>query len=99
MYLTFFGFIVTQMRDITHENLVRFLGICLDDQNTAVLTELMVRGSLRDILDEGKIQIDWTFRYSMISDIIEGMLYLHNSEIQYHGHFKSTNCVVDGRFV
>ena len=87
------------MRDITQENLVRFFGICMDEQNTAVVTELMIRGSLRDILDEGKMEIDWTFRYSMISDIIEGMLFLHNSDIQYHGHLKSTNCVVDGRFM
>jgi len=87
------------MRDITHENLVRFVGICMDDQNTAVLTELMVRGSLRDVLDNEKMQIDWTFRYSMISDIIEGMIFLHNSDIQYHGHLKSTNCVIDGRFM
>ena len=87
------------MSDVTQENLVRFIGICMDEQNTAVVTELMIRGSLRDILDEGKMEIDWTFRYSMISDIVEGMLFLHNSDIQYHGHLKSTNCVIDGRFM
>ena len=27
------------------------------------------------------------------------MSFLHNSAIQYHGNLKSTNCVVDSRFV
>ena len=45
------------MRNIIHENLVRFIGVCMDDQNVAVITELMIRGSLRDILDEGKMDI------------------------------------------
>lgn len=88
-----------QMRDIAHENLVKFFGICINEQDVAICTELMMRGSLRDILEENKIEIDWTFRYSMIYDIIEGMIYLHGSEIKYHGHLKSTNCVIDGRFM
>ena len=35
------------MRDLQHENLCRFIGVCLDEANTALVTELMVRGSLR----------------------------------------------------
>ena len=87
------------MRDITHENLVRFVGICPEENNVSVLTELCIRGSLRDLLENEKINIDWTFRYSMMTDIVEGMLFLHNSSFEYHGRLKSTNCVVDGRFM
>lgn len=87
------------MRDITHENLTRFVGLCLEEKNIALLTELSVRGSLRDLLENDKFNIDWTFKYSMMTDIVEGMHFLHSSEIQYHGRLKSTNCVVDGRFM
>ncbi|KAK2147699.1 hypothetical protein LSH36_540g01016 [Paralvinella palmiformis] len=29
----------------------------------------------------------------------EGMCYIHNSDVRYHGRLRSTNCVVGGRFV
>ena len=87
------------MRDLTHENLIRFIGLCIDEPNYAIVTELMIRGSLRDLLETEKIQIDWTFKYSMMTDVVEGMLFLHNSVLDCHGHLKSTNCVVDGRFM
>ncbi|XP_017461476.1 PREDICTED: atrial natriuretic peptide receptor 1-like, partial [Rhagoletis zephyria] len=90
---------VKQMKDILHENLVRFIGLCIDEPNYATVNELMIRGSLRDLLETEKIQIDWTFKYSMLTDIVEGMLFLHGSLLDYHGHLKSTNCVVDGRFM
>jgi len=87
------------MRELTHENLVRFVGLCVDEPNIAIVTELSIRGSLRDLLENEKINIDWTFRYSMMTDIVEGMVFLHNSLLDYHGRLKSTNCVVDGRFM
>src|SRR2546422_7667793 len=87
------------MRDLTHENLVRFVGICMDEPNIAVLTELSIRGSLRDMLENEQMKIDWIFRYAMITDIVEGMNFLHSCLLDFHGRLKSTNCVIDGRFM
>lgn len=39
-------------------------------------------------------QIHDRFQY-----VFQGMSYLHSSDIRSHGNLKSTNCVVDGRFV
>ncbi|GFS09293.1 guanylate cyclase, partial [Elysia marginata] len=39
------------------------------------------------------------FRYSIMQDIVRGMAYLQGTEIRSHGYLKSTNCVVDSRFV
>lgn len=39
------------------------------------------------------------FRGSLIHDIVRGMAYLHASEVKSHGNLKSSNCVVDSRFV
>lgn len=87
------------MRDINHENLIRFIGLCPEEGNVAVLCEYSPRGCLRDLLQNDEITIDWPFRYCIMADIIEAMAYLHSTPVSCHGHLKSTNCVIDGRFV
>ncbi|KAI8506327.1 Nitrogen permease regulator 2 [Branchiostoma belcheri] len=53
----------------------------------------------QDILENDSIKLDWMFRYSLMHDITKGMAYIHDSEIHSHGSLKSSNCVVDSRFV
>jgi atrial natriuretic peptide receptor A len=36
-----------QMREVMHNNLVKFAGLCIEEPNTAIVSELCVRGSLR----------------------------------------------------
>lgn len=43
--------------------------------------------------------IDWTFKYSIINDIVAGLTYIHSSPIEFHGRLKSSNCLVSSRFV
>uniref|UniRef100_A0A3Q3WL00 Guanylate cyclase n=1 Tax=Mola mola TaxID=94237 RepID=A0A3Q3WL00_MOLML len=87
------------MRDIQINHLTRFIGACIDPPNICIVTEYCPRGSLQDILENESINLDWMFRYSLINDIVKGMNYLHNSYIGCHGNLKSSNCVVDSRFV
>lgn len=65
----------------------------------AILYEFSPRGCLKDLLQNDEILIDWPFRFCIIADIIDAMYYLHSTPISCHGHLKSTNCVIDGRFV
>ncbi|RWS29532.1 atrial natriuretic peptide receptor 1-like protein, partial [Leptotrombidium deliense] len=88
-----------QIRDLVHENLIRFIGLCIDNPNIALLTELCPRGSLQDLLLNDSFHLDWCFRYSIISDIVDGMSFIHNSAINYHGRLKSSNCVIDNHFI
>lgn len=53
----------------------------------------------QDILENEKIKLDRVFQGSLIHDIVRGMAYLHASEVKSHGNLKSSNCVVDSRFV
>ena len=89
---------IKQMRDFSHDNLVRFVGLCIEDPNYALITELATRGSLRDMLENEAVKIDWEFKYSIISDIVEGMNFLHSSPFNFHGRLKSPHCVIDSRF-
>ncbi|NXT26015.1 ANPRB protein, partial [Syrrhaptes paradoxus] len=92
-------FELKHMRDIQFNHLTRFIGACIDPPNICIVTEYCPRGSLQDVLENESINLDWMFRYSLINDIIKGMAFLHNSIIGHHGSLKSSNCVVDSRFV
>ncbi|XP_062898913.1 atrial natriuretic peptide receptor 2 [Mobula hypostoma] len=92
-------FELKHMRDVQFNHLTRFIGACIDSPNICIVTEYCPRGSLQDILENESINLDWVFRYSLINDIVKGMSFLHNSIIGSHGNLKSSNCVVDSRFV
>lgn len=88
------------MKNLQHNHIVTFIGACLDVPHSCFLvTEYCPKGSLQDILENDEIKLDWMFRYSLMHDIIKGMSYLHASEMHVHGNLKSSNCVVDSRFV
>ncbi len=53
----------------------------------------------RDILDNDDVTLDNMFIASLVFDIIRGMIFLHDSQIGFHGNLKSSNCLVDSRWV
>uniref|UniRef100_A0A8C2AVZ6 Guanylate cyclase n=1 Tax=Cyprinus carpio TaxID=7962 RepID=A0A8C2AVZ6_CYPCA len=92
-------FELKHMRDVQNEHLTRFIGACIGPPNICILTEYCPRGSLQGRMGREGVTLDWMFRYSLINDIVKGMAFLHNSVIVSHGNLKSSNCVVDSRFV
>ncbi|XP_069678523.1 atrial natriuretic peptide receptor 1 isoform X2 [Periplaneta americana] len=90
---------IKQVRDVTHENTVRFVGACIECPVVLCLTEYCPKGSLKDVLENDELQLDWNFRMSLIHDVVKGMAYLHGSEVGVHGKLRSCNCLIDGRFV
>uniref|UniRef100_A0A8C1LED5 Guanylate cyclase n=1 Tax=Cyprinus carpio TaxID=7962 RepID=A0A8C1LED5_CYPCA len=86
-------------RDLTHYNLCKFIGAALETLQPFILTEYCPKGSLQDILKNESIKLDWTFKYSLMLDIVKGMDYLHHSPLHCHGRLSSSSCVVDSRFV
>lgn len=88
-----------QMRECCHENLIKIIGVCIEAPNYCIVTELCPRGTLFDLLQNEKMNIDWVFRYSIITDIVEGLYFIHSSVLGHHGRLKSNSCVIDSRFV
>ncbi|XP_003978670.3 retinal guanylyl cyclase 1-like isoform X2 [Takifugu rubripes] len=88
----------SQLREMRHENLNLYLGLFLDSGIFALVVEHCPRGSLADLLADGDMRLDWMFKSSLLMDLIKGMKYLHLRGL-CHGRLKSTNCLVDGRFV
>ncbi|XP_063626403.1 atrial natriuretic peptide receptor 1 [Cydia splendana] len=89
---------IRQARNVSHENTARFIGACVDCPLVFVLTEYCPKGSLKDVLSNEEIQLDWNFRTSLVHDIVQGMCYLHGG-LGAHGKLRSSNCLIDGRFV
>ncbi|XP_033105944.1 atrial natriuretic peptide receptor 1-like [Anneissia japonica] len=88
-----------KMREIQHDHVTKFVGACIDSPNISIMTEYCPKGSLQDILENETIELDDMFKCSIMYDIVKGMHYLHNSPLETHGNLKSSNCVVDSRFV
>lgn len=90
--------ILLVMQSLRHENLNPFIG-CLTEIRPALVFEACGRGSLEDVLVADDIQLDWTFRLSLLTDLVRGMRYLHASPVRVHARLSSRNCVVDSRWV
>ncbi|XP_071836084.1 speract receptor-like isoform X2 [Apostichopus japonicus] len=87
------------MRDMRHDNVCQFVGACVDPPHICILMTYCAKGSLLDILENDDIRLDSMFLASLIADLVKGMVYIHSSEIKTHGSLKSSNCVVDNRWV
>ncbi|CAD5122392.1 DgyrCDS10822 [Dimorphilus gyrociliatus] len=87
------------MRDLRHDNINPFIGANADPGNVFVFTEYCTRGSLQDILANEDVKLDQIIIASLVFDIIKGIIYLHDSEIKSHGKLKTSNCLVDSRWV
>lgn len=87
------------MRELRHDNLNPFLGACIDSPVIMIVTAYCSKGSLQDVLENDDIQLDSIFIASIVFDIIRGLMYLQSTEIKSHGRLKSSNCLVDSRWV
>ncbi|KAJ6669043.1 hypothetical protein lerEdw1_007852 [Lerista edwardsae] len=100
------------MRELRHENLVDFYGICPEVPNICTVMHYCKKGSLKDVLMHSDIDLEWMFKISFAYDIVNGtpVLYKEVKALQLalislwngcplgsHGNLKSTNCLVDSR--
>ncbi|XP_077114144.1 guanylate cyclase 2G-like isoform X1 [Ranitomeya variabilis] len=85
------------IRELKHENLNTFFGVCIEPPDVCVVTQYCKKGSLKDVLHNTDIELDWVFKLSFAHDIVNGMGFLHSSPLDSHGNLKPTNCLVDSR--
>ncbi|WAR01746.1 ANPRA-like protein [Mya arenaria] len=52
-----------------------------------------------DVIKNEDINLDTMFKLSITVDICQGLDYIHKSPMKYHGNLKSSNCVIDSRWV
>ncbi|XP_045131780.1 receptor-type guanylate cyclase Gyc76C-like isoform X2 [Portunus trituberculatus] len=86
------------MREMKQDNVCAFIGAYVEHSKVALVTEYSPRGSLLDILALEDMKLDSLFIFSLIHDLLRGMIFLH-SHFGPHGNLKSSNCVVNSRWV
>eukprot|EP00794_Sanderia_malayensis_P009846 gene9846-10856_t len=84
-------------RDIHHTNVNPYLGIVVEPPHVCIVSPYCIKGSLRDILSNEDITLDWVFRNSFASDISEGMVEIHDA-IGPMGNLTSHNVLIDRRW-
>ncbi|XP_063902841.1 retinal guanylyl cyclase 2 isoform X2 [Zophobas morio] len=87
------------LHGLRHENLNPLIGCLAEPPRAALVSEYCARGSLQDVLQQDDIKLDWSFRLSLLTDLVRGMKYLHSTPIRVHGYLTSRNCVIDARWV
>ena len=85
------------LSSMSHDNILKFVGLVLDDPK-CVFTEEIHRGSLYDLLSNDGMELTLDFKISFLLDVVNGMTYLHNSDIGYHGNLSSKCCFLDSKF-
>ncbi|XP_049284284.1 uncharacterized protein LOC125764274 [Anopheles funestus] len=91
--------LLVMAHSLRHENINPLIGWLNEPTRTALVFEHCSRGSLQDVLIMDEIKLDWSFRLSLLTDLVRGMRYLHASPLRVHGSLSSRNCVVDARWV
>ncbi|CAM0906147.1 unnamed protein product [Alopecurus aequalis] len=84
---------------LKHKNLVRLVGVCLEQQERLLIYEFVPNRSLDKILfdTEKREQLDWGKRYRIINGIARGLQYLHeDSQLKVvHRDLKASNILLD----
>ncbi|XP_078441234.1 protein kinase STUNTED-like isoform X2 [Wolffia australiana] len=87
--------ILTAVHD---KNIVSLLGLCLENENYAMIYDYYRRGSLEESLHDDASTLGWTARFDIAIGVAEALDYLHGesgtARSVIHGDVKSSNVLI-----
>ncbi|XP_065196058.1 ankyrin repeat domain-containing protein 50-like [Sycon ciliatum] len=88
---------VIMLSKMRHPNVLTIIGYCQDIDGHAIVTDLLERGSLQDVLHDATLDLSWKRRIEMLQHASLGMQYLHKCQL-LHRDLKSGNLLVGANF-
>lgn len=58
------------LHGLRHENLNPLIGCLAEPPRAVLVSEYCARGSLQDVLQQDDIKLDWSFRLSLLTDLV-----------------------------
>ncbi|XP_031094745.1 receptor-like serine/threonine-protein kinase ALE2 isoform X2 [Ipomoea triloba] len=94
---------VEMLSRLHHRNLVKLIGICLEERSRCLVYELIPNGSVESHLhgvDKETAPLDWNARVKIALGAARGLAYLHedSSPRVIHRDFKSSNILLEHDF-
>ncbi|XP_060185744.1 receptor-like cytoplasmic kinase 176 [Lycium barbarum] len=93
---------ITYLGQLSHPNLVKLIGYCLEDEHRLLVYEFMARGSLENHLFRRSTYfqpLSWNLRMKVALEAAKGLAYLHSPEAKViYRDFKSSNILLDANY-
>lgn len=90
------------LSSVSHPNLVRLLGCCIERGEQILVYEFMPNGTLAQHLqrERGRPPLPWTVRLTIAMDTAKAVAYLHSAIHPpiYHRDIKSSNILLDYKY-
>ncbi|GER28603.1 protein kinase superfamily protein [Striga asiatica] len=93
---------INYLGQISHPNLVKLIGYCLEDDHRLLVYEFMPKGSLENHLFRRGLYfqpLPWSLRMKIALDAARGLAFLHSDEIKViYRDFKTSNILLDSHY-
>ncbi|KAL6132346.1 hypothetical protein ACLB2K_070717 [Fragaria x ananassa] len=91
---------IITLTQINHQNVVKFLGCCLETEAPILVYELASNGTLFDYIHHrnGRSSLPWDTLLKIASESAAALAYLHSASI-IHGNVKSSNILLTDCFL